>query len=258
MDSIPRLHLQLLGTFRLTTDDGSQITIAMRKPRALLAYLALHPRQPQTRDRVAGLLWPECATRQAHISVRQALFVLRRALEPRFRGALADVDGHIVLDPARIVVDVVGFETYAREDRPRALAIVADLYGGDLLQGLDVDEEPFDEWLVPERERLRESAIEVLARLLRHPVDNDEDDAAIAGGARLPALDPCQEAVHRTLMRVYARGHRRAAALRQYEACAAALRRDFDLTPDEETEALYRRIAGAPELARAARALAAV
>ena len=42
----------------------------------------------------------------------------------------------------------------------------AELYRGDLLAGLGVDETPFEEWLLGERERLRELALEGLAKLL--------------------------------------------------------------------------------------------
>ena len=46
-------------------------------------------------------------------------------------------------------------------------------------------------------------------------------------GSGLLALDPLQEPVHRTLMRLYAQSGRRGAALRQYQACVAALQREL-------------------------------
>ena len=55
-------------------------------------------------------------------------------------------------------------------------------------------------------------------------------------------LDPAQEEVHRALMRLHARQRRFADALRQYETCRTALRRELDVTPDAETEALRRGI----------------
>ena len=52
------------------------------------------------------------------------------------------------------------------EGTPEALARAAALYQGDLLSGFSVNEPLFEEWLVPERERLRELALETLAKLL--------------------------------------------------------------------------------------------
>jgi len=92
-----------------------------------------------------------------------------------------------------------------------------------------------------ERERLREMALEILARLLRHQAKSD-DAAAIATALRLLALDPLQEAVHRTLMRVYARRGRRDAALRQYQSCVGTLRRELSVEPEAETRELYQEI----------------
>src|SRR5207249_4722238 len=52
---------------------------------------------------------------------------------------------------------------------------------------------------------------------------------------RLLGLDPAQEAVHRTLMRLYTRQGRRGAALRQYQACVGVLERELGLEPEVET-----------------------
>jgi len=243
-----RLHLSLLGTFKAASHLGAPVRLTMRKPRALLAFLALHPREPQTRERIAALLWPDTAAAQARLNLRQTLFLVRRALGTGLEAIITDVDGSLGIDPSRVVVDAVEFQKYARQDTPHALATAGQLYRGDLLQGFDLGEEPFEEWLTAERERLRETAIEGLAKLLRHHMDNEEPEAAISVGIRLLALDPCQEAVHRTLMRLYAVTHRRAAALRQFEACAVALKREFGLEPAEETRALHGQIAGARDL----------
>jgi tetratricopeptide (TPR) repeat protein len=59
---------------------------------------------------------------------------------------------------------------------------------------------------------------------------------------RLLTLDPLQEAVHRTLMRLYAELGRRATALRQYQQCVAVLGRELGIEPEPATKALYQEI----------------
>lgn len=86
----------------------------------------------------------------------------------------------------------------------------------------------------------------MLRRLLRHRVDSGVPDGAIAAATRLLALDPLDESIHRTLMRLHAEGGRRGAALRQYEACATILRRELDIEPDAETRALHRILLQSP------------
>ena len=53
--------LTLLGSFALESGDGKELTLPTRKDRLLLAYLALSGGRPQSRERLAGLLWGDRA-----------------------------------------------------------------------------------------------------------------------------------------------------------------------------------------------------
>lgn len=93
-----------------------------------------------------------------------------------------------------------------------------------------------------ERERLRELALEVLAKLLAHQATSGATEHAIQTAIRLLAIDPLEEAVHRALMRLYARQGRRAAALRQYQVCVGVLQRELGAEPETATKQLYRQL----------------
>src|SRR6185295_10473143 len=116
------------------------------------------------------------------------------------------------------------------------------LYSGDLLEGLDVREEPFEAWLQAERSRLRDRAVEALARLLAIQTKQDALAEAAQTAVRLLALDPLQEEVHRALIGVYARQGRRGAALRQYQTCVTVFQRELGVDPDAATKRLYQEI----------------
>src|SRR5262249_9598232 len=122
-------------------------------------------------------------------------------------------------------VDVAEFERTAARGDLAGLSSAADLYRGDLLAGLPNLESAFEEWLLPERERLRELAIEVLAKLLGHHRRAGDIESALHTALRLLTLDPLLEAAHRTVMRLYAEHGRRADALKQYQLCKDALAR---------------------------------
>src|SRR5215813_1223306 len=218
-----RLQLRLLGGFDLQAGPGQAVPIRLKKAQALLAYLACHPGQSCPRDKLATLLWPERDDRQARANLRKVLFVLRPRLSLVPPSLRLDEDT-VTLDSAALDVDVLAFQRLARRADPEALQQAVDLYGGDLLEGLGVTEAPFEEWLVAERERLRELALETLAKLLADQTKSEESGAAVATALRLLALDPLQEAVHRALMRLYVRDGRRDAALRQYQSCVDTLR----------------------------------
>ena len=235
-----RLDLTLLGGFRARLEAGPPLTLPTRKAQALLAYLALPLGQAHPRDKLAALLWGDMRQAQARANLRQALTAIRRALAGI---AALRVDAETVaLDPAVVAVDAVLFEQNAKAGTIEALEQAAALYQGDLLAGLALNEAPFEEWLLGERERLHELALGALARLLAQQRAAGSTEATMDSALRLLALDPLQEPVHRALMRLYTQLGRRGAALRQYQVCVAALERELHTEPESETKALYQEI----------------
>ena len=236
------ISLALLGGFRARLDAGPALTLPTRKAQAVLAYLAVPLGQAHPRDKLAALLWGDRPETLARKSLRQTLFIIRRALADQ-TSAWLDLDGGaLALNPAAVDVDVSRFEHRLADGTPAALAEAVTLYQGDLLQGLAVEEPLFEEWLMLERERLREAALEGLARLLAHQRGTGANEAAVQTGLRLLALDPLQESCHRALMQLYARLGRRDAALRQYQQCVDVVRRELHTEPEAETSALYQQI----------------
>ncbi|HYE93012.1 MAG TPA: response regulator [Terriglobales bacterium] len=234
----------MLGPFRARLGSGEAVTLPTRKTEALLAYVALAPGHVATRQSLAGLLWGDMPEEQARHNLRQALFALRRAIAGPSEAALSIGTSEIRIDPTATTIDVAEFER--RLGDPATLAEGLALYEGDLLDGLDLDEGAFEQWLGSERTRLRERAVDAAGRLLRQLLDSDDVSGAIQAAVRLVGLDPAQEAGHRALMRLYARQGRRTAALRQYQVCAGVLRRELNATPSAETRKLHQEISVTP------------
>src|SRR5438093_5962452 len=236
------LKLRLFGGFEAALPSGAPISLPTKKAQALLAYCALRPGQAHQREKLATLLWGDTEEYNARNSLRQTLFVLRTALRGNLSRTLRIAGDTVATEPLTIDVDVLAFERLAAERTPQALEQAAALYRGDLLDGFIVDEESFEQWLIEERERLRELAIKVLARLLRYQDAPGMTEAAVQTARRLLVLDPLQEAVHRLLMRLHGQAGRREAAMRQYEVCVNLLRRELRLEPEPETRQLYEAI----------------
>jgi TolB-like protein len=227
------LRLSLLGRFELRARDGGDATPAARKVRALLACLALSPGAAWPREKLMALLWSGRGEEQARASLRQALAELRRALgEP---SPLRTESDAVSLDPATIAVDAVEFGRLGKVGR---LEEAGALYRGDLLDGHGVRDPAFEDWLLVERTRLHDLAVDVLARL----AESQAGDPAIETALRLLRIEPAREDTHRTLMRLYAAAGRRAQALRQYQTCRETLQREMGVAPDAETERLLLEI----------------
>jgi TolB-like protein len=214
------------------------IGISAKKTRALLAYLALTGGRAHGRGKLADLLWSDRGDKQARDSLRQALAELRETLADVHPTPFATEHDLLALDPVAVEVDALEFERLAAHDSADELRRAVALYDGDLLDGLVVRDPVFDEWLRDQQQRYRELAVAVLKKLLRHETGTN----AIATAQRLLALDPLQEEGHRALMRLYADAGDIAAALRQYATCCATLKRELDIAPSLETEALHRQI----------------
>jgi DNA-binding SARP family transcriptional activator/tetratricopeptide (TPR) repeat protein len=237
-----RLILTLLGGFRAHLDPGTPLAFPTRKAQALLAYLAMPPGPAHPRDKLASLLWGSTMETTARTSLRQTLYGLRRCLRGA-DGRPLHADGDAVfLDPAALTVDVAEFERRVAEGTPAALADAVALYQGALLEGLTVQEPPFEDWLLAQRERLHEVALGTLARLLAQQRAAGSTEPAIQTALRLLTLDPLQEPTHRALMQLYAHTGRRNAALRQYQLCLTTLRRELRTEPEPETKALHEEI----------------
>jgi TolB-like protein/Tfp pilus assembly protein PilF len=233
-----RLQLKLLGGFESRLASGPVLEIAARKTRALLAYLALPTGRTHTRDKLVGLLWSDRADEQARNSLRQALTEIGKALKAVEPAPLVKGQDTLMLDPASVTVDVLELEQLAASNVVSDLRLAAALYTGDLLDGLDTRDAGFEDWLRVERQRLRTLAATVLKKLLVQ----ENGPSAIAVAQRLVALDPLQEEGHRALMRLHAEAGEIGDSLRQYEICRDTLKRELDVAPSPETEALCRLI----------------
>lgn len=232
------IRVDLLGGFQVGLPSGAIIPISSKKGRALVAYLALHRRRAQAREKLIGLLWSEREQAQAYNSLRHELVELRRAFAA-VRPAPLVIDGDTVaLDPDAAETDVAEFERRLGDGTAAGLRSAASLYRGAFLDGLLIRDSAFEEWQVQGRDRLRELAISVFDRLAACSSGASAIDAA----NQLLALDPLREASHRTLMRVHAERGETDLALRQYQACRELLRQELDVEPTAETERLHQDI----------------
>jgi class 3 adenylate cyclase/DNA-binding SARP family transcriptional activator len=235
-------RLELLGGFRLQTNTEEPVPLPTKKAWALLAYLALHPSQGQSRAKLAALLWGDRSEAQARDSLRQALSLVQKALARAQVPKLVVQSGAITFRPSDLKIDALAFEHLVALPGQEHLEEAVGLYHGEFLEGLHVQAPEFESWATAERARFREKALETMAKLLDHYLVAGAVDRGIQIAARLLAADPLQERVHRVLMELYSRQGRHAAALRQYRTCVELLAKELSIEPDATTKALRRDI----------------
>jgi DNA-binding SARP family transcriptional activator/tetratricopeptide (TPR) repeat protein len=233
------LKLILLGGFELI-DNQTQIRPLAKKVRGLLAYLVLTKPRRQTREKLAGLLWPDSSATQGRTSLRGALATLRQALGDDTRGLIISDNEFISLSYEKIVVDAWDLEALATEDSIEALSRGFDLYAGELLAAMRFDAFAFEQWLEAERAKFQTIAVNTGVRLLSLLHSKRHFDEAISVGNRLLILDSLREDVHRTLIRLHAEQGYPARAIKQYQLCRAILAEELGVAPELETEGVYQ------------------
>ena len=201
----------------------------------LLAYLILHRNKALNREAVAFALWPDDDEASARSNLRRHLLYLRNALpEPASGRPWIVADGRTSVrwnGDAACSVDVVAFERLS--GREESLEAAAALYVGDLLAALS------DDWVIAERERLRDMHMSNLGRLVAVARRDGDFTESLRFAHQMLALDPWREDALRHVMELrYALGDR-AGALAEYERFAARLQDDLQAMPMPESVTCY-------------------
>jgi len=244
---VPTLHIRLLGDFSLIYDDRQVTSLNTMRLQSLLAYLVLHHDVPQHRQHLAFLFWPDTTEAQARNNLRQLLHQLRQALPAGEQ--LLSADMHMLswhpvtpfhLDVAEFEQTLTLADAATRRHDQHALQAALEqadsLYRGELLPGC------YDEWILPERERLRQCHLQTLEQLLRLFEVQGDPVTAIRYAQRLIGLDPLSEDLYRRLMRLFALNNDRASALHVYHTCVTTLQREMGVDPDPATREAYEHL----------------
>lgn len=241
------IRVQLLGDFRLTCDDRPVEGMSAPRLQSLVAYLALHRDAPQPRQRLAFLFWPDSSEAQARNNLRQFVHALRHTAPDISDMLLIDLHTIQWRQDIDLRLDVEEFERALRvvdvqartQDIHAARAAgerMLALYQADLLPGC------YDEWIGPERDRLRDRFTQALRWLVTFHEAQRDFALAIRCARRLIRCDPLDEEGYRCLMRLLAQTGDRVGELRAYRACATALGQGLGMEPSQATKELHQRL----------------
>ena len=231
------LQAQLLGALSLRVAD-EPITLPTAKVRELAAYLLWHCGEWVARDRLRALLWPDSPDDRAAASLRQSVYLLRRALEGAGVGSALEVrrsDVRLSCDVHGLEVDAVAFRDLATghadtgEAELARLTAAVSMYTGGLVEDID------SEWVRTDRRRVEELYLATLKSAISCLSEAGLYESAVPHARRWVEMEPTNEEAHRTLMRLHASSGYPAGALLQFEECRATLEAELGVTPSRET-----------------------
>lgn|GEM_PF-902543 len=247
------LEIHLLGSFHLILDEKSVKGLDSPRLQSFLAYLLINNNAPQSRQQLAFLFWPESNESQARTNLRNMLFKLR--------GAFPEVDDYLEINQQTLWwkptspqnLDLHNFKdaveqtnsTGSGKDQKAhrsALLAAVESYPGDLLPSC------YDDWIQPEREKLRQEHINLLEELAEL-LETDEDiDQAVQYTRQLIQIDNLAERYYQNLMRLYFSKGDKSRAIRTYHQCVEVLEKEMGYDPSSETQKLYLAIMSREEL----------
>jgi DNA-binding SARP family transcriptional activator len=232
----PLVRICLLGKPALFIEGRLQPFGGPRKAIALLAYVLLHRDRALLRAAVAEQFWPDEEDEGARASLRRHLHRALSALpdaQPHLPWILADKVTLRWNPQAALGLDTAEYERLcAAGDREAAVA----LYRGDYLEDF------YEDWVVFERERLRERHFSNLIALVDERRRALDYPAAIAFAQELLRLDPLREDAIRRLMSLRFAAGDRSGALADFETFNRRLRDELSADPMPETMALLEAI----------------
>lgn len=223
-------RLSLLGGFELRMH-GESVGLPHSAQR-LISFLALHPRALM-RVFVAGRLWIDASESQANASLRSALWRVRARAQ-----VIEATSTHLALAPW-VEIDVADCTKIVRRLRTdEAPAEPADICA--LSEAGELLPDWYDDWLIVERERVRQRRLHTLEAACRRLTEAGRYAEALEAGLAAVALEPLRETGHTVVICAHVAEGNLVEASRQYEQLRDLLRENLGTLPSARVRWLLR------------------
>jgi DNA-binding SARP family transcriptional activator/tetratricopeptide (TPR) repeat protein/GTPase SAR1 family protein len=231
----PLHYLRCMGQPGLFAPDGTPVRLKSSKNLALLVFLAVEPRTPHRRDRLADLLWPDVPIMDARHSLVTAMSYIRGKLEP---GAFQTTREYVRFT-AELDLDLAHLST----GRVLATEFEPALELAGFLDEFEVPGVPaFDHWRDQQRARwwpdIETALIAQMDQCRR--MGDFRQIARLAG--QVLAVNEISEAAIRAQMEALAFSGDRLGALRIFETWKRSLHDQLQAVPSDLIEAIAARL----------------
>ena len=212
----------------------------------LFQYLLVNAGKETRREFLAELFWRGSSAGRQRSALNSAIC--------RIRKQLADIEGvDVVCDGPAVFLsfaDTVKIDVGELIEAVQSISLAETMSAAladRLYQALDACDAPFmdgvtSDWVLTERERLFNIQIRGMTILMHWLGQQRRYEDALDIGRRLLAADPTRETAQCEVMWLYVLNGQRAQALRQFQEFRSWLKRELDIEPMPETQALYDHI----------------
>ena len=252
--TVPAISAAFLGQFRLSVGSEGipESRWKSKKARTLMKYLlCMRDKGFLDKEILMELLWPNEDPQKSARRFHVALAALRKVLEPsiikgtkssyikRSGGAYRiDIgkDGHLDIEAFKTLFKRATKFKDSEESIPLYMK-VESLYRGDFLQ-----EDPYEQWCVDEREKYRQNYLFALKKIIHYHEKKQDYATCISYAEKYLKIEPYEENVLRSLMQYYAFNGNKPMIIRIYEKFKTSIHQELDCAPSHETETLYTQL----------------
>lgn len=229
------VRLTLMDGFELTRD-GERVPV-QRSSQRLIAYLALRNR-PLLRVHVAGVLWLDSSEERSCANLRSALWRLRGQVRTVVEtdASHAWLSSEVQVDVREVVALARGLIEQHDGDGDES-AVEGSLLAGDLLPDW------YDDWVLLERDRLRELRLHALEALAGRATRDGRYGAAIDNALTAIQADPLRESAHRVLINAYLAEGNPTAGMRHYHKYCRRAKAELGIEPSSHMRELVAGLA---------------
>jgi ATP/maltotriose-dependent transcriptional regulator MalT/DNA-binding SARP family transcriptional activator len=251
----PCLTIHLLGKFQVLKK-GKEIPPGVwksSKSLTIFKYLASNRKMGFIqRDVLIELLWPDEDIKKTSKRFNVAMSSLRKILEPDISPKAASAyierrNNAYRLDPgAGGTIDVedflIEFTAGEKSASKRPDASIRHFRAGEsLYKGPFLEENPYDDWCIREREHLNEKYLSLLRFIMNDHEAQKNYAGGITYGEKFLKTDPFDERIHRKLMKFYASLGSNPGVIRAFDRCKTTARA-MDCPLNKETVSLFNQL----------------
>lgn len=225
----PTIRLSVMRGFEIQR--GTETVVVPANVERVVAFLAVRQR-PQLRSTVASTLWMDTTGDRASASLRTALWRARQVI-----GSALSLQGQYVALASDIEVDLTELVARARRlidaDNPLEPSDCdTSCLIGDLLPGWD------EEWIMFERERIRQLRIHALESLCTKLSGAGRPGEAIDAGLAAVEAEPLRESAQRALVAAHLAEGNVSEARRQYHLYRELLWESIGIEPSDQLRSM--------------------
>lgn len=191
--NIVRFHARFVGAFALEDEQGRNVLPALRKTRALLAWILLARGDALPRSALIQFAWTDREAEQGRASLRQALYEAR-ALTQGQQPLIYSSRTTVRANPAVLDSDFDRLVDAARRDDLDTLALALGPNLPPLLADLDGISPTIDVWLAAVRQKKQAELCNAVSAAAKRALDSGQSLDGRGVVEFLEAADPSHEA----------------------------------------------------------------